>query len=402
MRFLEDNDINIVSLILIIAFIYPIIMGIIFKFRSKSLITTIRSVLSSIAAVCSIMLTTEVVRDVVTLDKYGVIEYISSEISSSFVALITESKIFMAVILLLVFLLIYKALQLFIYLISRFILFPISDVIDKWIRDKGAGTKALIGGAFQIPKSICYVIIVTALISYGSLFIDNGDLENKLSTSNIYNYINSNIIRPVTESEVAKNIPNILENSFRIIDKKSIPETKSDDSVDVVDGYLQGLIFYNGITLDEGIKSNEIIDNAARSITKDYNSNYDKSKAIYKWIGSTIIYDDDKAKEVMLNEIPRGIKSGAINTFNTGRGVCFDYACLYVVMCRANDIPVRLIVGEGFNGNTWISHSWNEVYISEREQWIKVDPTFYNAGNFFDSTGFDNDHRDRKIAGEWK
>ncbi|MEG0134206.1 MAG: transglutaminase-like domain-containing protein, partial [Clostridium sp.] len=210
------------------------------------------------------------------------------------------------------------------------------------------------------------------------------------------------IIRPVTESEVAKNIPNILENSFRIIDKKSIPETKSDDSVDVVDGYLQGLIFYNGITLDEGIKSNEIIDNAARSITKDYNSNYDKSKAIYKWIGSTIIYDDDKAKEVMLNEIPRGIKSGAINTFNTGRGVCFDYACLYVVMCRANDIPVRLIVGEGFNGNTWISHSWNEVYISEREQWIKVDPTFYNAGNFFDSTGFDNDHRDRKIAGEWK
>ncbi|MEG0308082.1 MAG: transglutaminase-like domain-containing protein [Clostridium sp.] len=402
MRFLEDNNINIVSLILIIAFIYPIIMGIIFKFRSKSLIITIRSVLSSIAAVCSIMLTTEVVRDVVTLDKYGVIEYISSEISSSFVALITESKIFMAVILLLVFLLIYKGLQLFIYLVSRFILFPISDVIDKWIRDKGAGTKALIGGAFQIPKSICYVIIVTALISYGSLFIDNGDLENKLSTSNIYNYINSNIIRPVTESEVAKNIPNILENSFRIIDKKSIPETKPDDSVDVVDGYLQGLIFYNGITLDEGIKSNEIIDNAARSITNDYNSNYDKSKAIYKWIGSTIIYDDDKAKEVMLNEIPRGIKSGAINTFNTGRGVCFDYACLYVVMCRANDIPVRLIVGEGFNGNTWISHSWNEVYISERDQWIKVDPTFYNAGNFFDSTGFDNDHRDRKIAGEWK
>ncbi|MEG1254771.1 transglutaminase domain-containing protein [Clostridium sp.] len=399
MNFLEENSINIVSLILVIAFIYPILMGFLFKLKSKSLVITLRGILSSIAIVCSIMLTTAVVRDVVTLDKYGAIEYIESKISPSFALLITTSELFIGVILLIVFLLIYQLFKLVINLISRFVLVPVSEGIDRSIRDTGRGIKALLGGVFQIPKAICYVIIVTALLSYGALFLNDSKLNNKLNTSNIYNYVNINIIKHVTESEVAKKFPNILENSFRVVDEES---NSVNNSVDTVNGYLQGLIFYNGVTIEDGVRSNEVIDNAAISITNGYSSDYDKAKAIYKWIGSTITYDDNKAEEVMLNKIPTGITSGAINTFNTGSGVCFDYACLYVAMCRANDIPVRLIVGEGFNGMSWISHSWNEVYISEKDEWINVDPTFYNAGNFFDSVGFNSDHRGRKIAGEWK
>ncbi len=71
-------------------------------------------------------------------------------------------------------------------------------------------------------------------------------------------------------------------------------------------------------------------------------------------------------------------------------------------MCKANDIPVRLIVGEGYNGMSWVSHSWNEVYIKEMDKWVNVDSTFYNAGNYFDNDTFNSEHRNRKIAGEWK
>ncbi len=239
------------------------------------------------------------------------------------------------------------------------------------------------------------MIILSALLSYASIFLNNPKLDNKLNSSTIYSYINKKIIEPVTDSEIAKSFPNILENSFKVVDEKN-------NIVDDVNGYLQGVVFYNGVTLDEGIRSNEIIDNTALSITSKYDNDYDKARSLYEWIGNAIIYDDDKATEVMNNPIPTEINSGAINTFNTGKGVCFDYACLYVAMCKANDIPVRLIVGEGYNGMSWVSHSWNEVYIKEMDKWVNVDSTFYNAGNYFDNDTFNSEHRNRKIAGEWK
>lgn len=395
MEFLEGYNINIVSLVLGIAFICPILMGFTFKSKSKSMIVTLKGVLTSIAMVCSIILTTVVVKDVFVLDKYGLVEYISSKISPSFAFLITKSKLFNGIILLVIFLVIYQLFRVLIEFFCRLVLYPASDAIDTSIRNTGRGTRSLLGGLFQIPKAICYVIILAALLSYASIFLKNENLDSKLNSSNIYSYINKKIISPVTNSELAKSFPNILENSFKVVDEKN-------NVVEDVNGYLQGIIIYNGVTLDEGIKSNNVIDNTALNITSKYNNDYDKARAIYKWIGNNIVYDDNKAKEVMDNPVPTEITSGAINTFNTGKGVCFDYACLYVAMCRANGIPVRLIVGEGYNGVSWVSHSWNEVYIKDMDKWVNVDPTFYDAGNYFDNDTFDSEHRGRKIAGEWK
>ncbi|NFF68539.1 transglutaminase-like domain-containing protein, partial [Clostridium sporogenes] len=73
----------------------------------------------------------------------------------------------------------------------------------------------------------------------------------------------------------------------------------------------------------------------------------------------------------------------------------------FIAMCRANDIKVRLITGEGFNGVSWVSHAWNQVYIPEEGRWINVDTTFYKGGNYFDTKRFDIDHRKSQIAGEW-
>ncbi|KAJ49331.1 membrane-bound protein [Clostridium tetanomorphum DSM 665] len=70
-------------------------------------------------------------------------------------------------------------------------------------------------------------------------------------------------------------------------------------------------------------------------------------------------------------------------------------------MCRANNLKVRLITGQGFNGVSWVSHAWNQVYIAEENKWINVDTTFYKGGNYFNSKRFDLDHKDSSIAGEW-
>ena len=70
-------------------------------------------------------------------------------------------------------------------------------------------------------------------------------------------------------------------------------------------------------------------------------------------------------------------------------------------MSKANNIKVRIITGQGFNGNNWVSHAWNQVYIEKEKKWINVDPTFLIGGDYFDSKRFVIDHKAESIAGEW-
>lgn len=387
--------VNAISLGIILAFILPIIIGVLFKVRSRSMMDTLKSVLTSIALICALFITVIFVKEAVIKDSFGIMSYISNNISSSIVLLLTKTKLFLGLVYLIVFLIIYNIFKLIIEILNKLILYPVSKSLDEGIRNCGKGVRALLGGIFQLPKAICYVIILTALLTYANLFISNSSLRNTLSESRIYTYINNKVITPIIQSDAAKSFPNIIEDSFKIVDAEN-------HLVNSDENYVKGLVFYNGVTLDEGVKSNEIIDETAREIASSYNGNYEKGRAIYEWIGENITYDDNKAVEVMQNQFPKNVVSGAISTFNSRSGVCFDYACLYVAMCRANEIPVRLIVGEGYNGITWVSHSWNEIYINEEEGWVPVDSTFYTAGNYFDNSGFNAEHRKRQIAGEWK
>ena len=163
------------------------------------------------------------------------------------------------------------------------------------------------------------------------------------------------------------------------------------------------VIIYNGITIDEGIKSNENINNKAIQLTKNAKSDREKAKILYTWIGSNIKYDDNKAQKVINGKESSDMpESGAIIAFENRSGICFDKACLYVAMSRAVGLKVRLIGGQILEDNGQYSgHAWNQAYIKEENRWINVDTTFYEGGNYyFDSELFD-DHKVEDIAGEW-
>lgn len=157
--------------------------------------------------------------------------------------------------------------------------------------------------------------------------------------------------------------------------------------------------YYNGVTLDEGVASNSSIDNRANEITKSSNTDREKARAIYTWVGSNIKYDDNKAVKVMNQE--KGYESGSIPAFRDRSGICFDYACLFTSMTKAIDLKSRIIIGEGFNGSEFVSHAWNQVYLKDERIWINVDSTFYVAGDYFDNSTFDNEHKMTSIAGEF-
>ena len=188
----------------------------------------------------------------------------------------------------------------------------------------------------------------------------------------------------------------VYDQMERMIDEKKV-ESISSGLIENIS--TNKIIYYNGITVDEGIKSNNLIDEKAKYITKRSMSDYDKAKDIYKWVGSNIDYDDNKAEKVISKD--KDYESGAIVTFKTRKGICFDYSCLYTAMAQAVGLKTRIIIGEAYNGNEYVSHAWNQVYIEEENRWVNLDSTFYVAGNYFDNSNFNEEHKMKSIAGEF-
>ncbi|MGN0145221.1 MAG: transglutaminase domain-containing protein [Clostridium sp.] len=166
-------------------------------------------------------------------------------------------------------------------------------------------------------------------------------------------------------------------------------------------GFINEIVIYNGTTIEDGIRSDENINKKAAQLAKEGNTDREKAEILYEWIGSNIKYDDKKA-EIVLSGAEREDmpESGARSAFDTRTGICFDKACLYVAMARAIGLKVRLISGEAFDGEKYVGHAWNQVYLKDENNWINVDTTFYGAGNYFDSNLF-NEHKVDSIAGEW-
>ena len=163
------------------------------------------------------------------------------------------------------------------------------------------------------------------------------------------------------------------------------------------------VIVYNGITIEEGIKSNESIEDKAIQLTKNAKSDRKKAKILYTWIGSNIKYDDNKAEKVLKGKDARDMpESGAICAFENKSGICFDKACLYVAMSRAVGLKVRLIGGQILEENgQYVGHAWNQAYIKEENKWINIDSTFYEGGNYYFDSELFNDHKAEDIVGEW-
>jgi transglutaminase-like putative cysteine protease len=71
--------------------------------------------------------------------------------------------------------------------------------------------------------------------------------------------------------------------------------------------------------------------------------------------------------------------------FRTKIGFCEHYASAFAVLMRAEKVPARMVVGyrggdyNSYGGFYLVSqsnaHAWDEVWVEERQEWMRVDPT---------------------------
>lgn len=86
----------------------------------------------------------------------------------------------------------------------------------------------------------------------------------------------------------------------------------------------------------------------------------------YEWINENIAFDKyERDNSTHSRARSYGDYSGKYSAYNLRAGVCFDFAHILLIMCRAHDIPAITI------GSTEKNHVWNAVYINNH--WIEID-----------------------------
>lgn len=101
----------------------------------------------------------------------------------------------------------------------------------------------------------------------------------------------------------------------------------------------------------------------ASSIVGDAPPNYLQVARIRTWIHQNIIYEAGSSNT----------STTALETSNMKRGVCRDFAHLGIALCRAINVPARMVVGFLHQLKPMDLHAWFEAFIGGR--WFTFDAT---------------------------
>ncbi|KPU43440.1 N-acetylmuramoyl-L-alanine amidase LytC precursor [Oxobacter pfennigii] len=115
---------------------------------------------------------------------------------------------------------------------------------------------------------------------------------------------------------------------------------------------------------------NAAIKKKALELAKGEKNPYIIARNIFEFVNTNIDYDFSEANK------------GALNALNTKKGVCEDFADLFVAMLRSLGIPARVVTGywvevenqSNMDEAGQYGHAWAEFYLPEYG-WIPAEPT---------------------------
>ncbi len=378
---------NLVTAAITAIFVIPILVGIIRPLTSERVHRSFASLLGSLLLLAAILLSVYLTRIILSDSDHVILTALYRILPALETA--ANAQVWVSAILVVALtLFIDGLLYLLTWPVRRHVLPPLSNGVSSSVNALGGFAKRTISGLWQLPTSVWLVLAFSLLLNFYTGLFNSPVVTQYANTSAPYQLVQENVIQPLLNSSVVKNIQVILNDSFRIVEKEVTGES----------GQVQVIKYFNGVTLDEAIQSNAEIDAQAKAIVGSETDDRQKAYLIYLWICESISYDNSKAEQLGNNT--EGVSSGAIIAYEARSGVCFDYACLYIAMCRAVDVKVRFLTGLGFTGTDWGDHAWNQVYTENG--WANVDTTFGSSGiNYFDRPHFNLDHKDAVVQGEW-
>lgn len=394
------SNINIITILIVGIFLMPLLSGMLCPISSNRIQHTLLSILNSFKFILGIFLAVNLVRVIFSDRGNGFLELLYKLIPIKGLGVRFNNDIMAYIIVMFILLsIILCVLEILKIPLYRYVIVPLIERISPTLNSMNCNVKRVLSGVWQLPKSVCMVLIFSLLLSFYSNYINNPSTCNYINNSTAYQLINKNIFHPILNTDIAKNIPVLINDSFKKSAEDFTP-TNNDNSENPNYWKLPAIKYFNGMTLDEAVKSNSEIDNTAKQIIGTEKNDKKKAYLLYEWISKNIQYDKGKAEIVV--KTPSHVNSGSIVTYTERKGVCFDYSCLYVSMCRAVGLKVRFITGLGYNGVESGDHAWNQVYYPEENRWINVDTTFGSSEyNYFDNPDFSTNHKYDVVQCEW-
>lgn len=383
-----------ITIAIVSIFTIPILIGMLRPFSEDRIQHSLWSLLDNLVFIVGIFLSIYLTKKIFFVNNEDFFRQIYKLIPANITSFLYGKDIltYLVSIPLLLFIII-LIMRIFTIPLFDHIIVPLSRRLRTTVNSMGKAGRWIIGGIWQIPRSLWLVIIFSLLLNFYAYYFSTPTLSKWINDSAPYQFIYKNTLYPVLNSNIAKQIPVLLNDSFKKATVDGVSNNSDYRKIKIIE-------YFNGVTLDEAIKSTAQIDNKAIKIVGKVTDNRGKAYLIYKWVSQNIQYDNDKAAKIAID--PSGISSGTIITFNSRKGVCFDYSCLYISMCRAVGLKVRLVTGLGYSGVSWGDHAWNQVYYPEKKKWINVDATFGSSGiNYFDKPNFSVDYKDYNVQGEW-
>jgi uncharacterized membrane protein required for colicin V production len=237
----------------------------------------------------------------------------------------------------------------------------------------------VLGGALGLVSGVIRSVFLGAIL-FGVLHYFSVPWLNQLvSGSKPYQYASRQFYTPYLSPVLDKELPVLGKDATQLVSKNIslfvIPSTSASQ---------RGVLIVP-----------KQISNLAKQITVGDHSTRQKAYALYEWEIHHIRYDWTK----YYNYVDYGKWDGQtpLQTVETGKGVCADYALLYAEMAHAVGLTVQIDEGMGGTPGNEGSHAWNEVWDSSAKRWITVDTTWgASQDKWFDAPGFFSTHFQQK------
>ena len=263
----------------------------------------------------------------------------------------------------------YSIVRIILGLLSPFLPLPKPRSMRMGDRDRKVGSLSRLGGGIigaVIGVSRCLVVLIVLFIVVG--LNPQSGFSRYVESSPVYRESTAAVLEPIAGKTMQEKLPVLTQ---------------------IVAAEMDGILRRKYEVIDHEIPAD--IQGAADKIVEKGSSEEEKAKLLYDWVGTRVSYDYAKAENYEKNRIWH--EQNPQDTFDTRLGVCIDYARLYAVMARSQDLQVRVVTGQGYDGRGGYGpHAWNEVYIKARQAWIPLDPTWAQSGDWFNPKDFSSTH----------
>lgn len=213
----------------------------------------------------------------------------------------------------------------------------------------------LLGGAMGLVRSGVIGAIVFLALQYFSL----PWLENLTNHSKPYQMLSNRVYQPSLQPLIQRELPVLADGALQPLAQNislfAIPSGSN--------GQETGVLFVP-----------KQISALSAKLTANRKDPKAKAKALYEWEIHHITYDWKKYDDYVYHG--KWDSQSPLQTLQTGKGVCADYALLYADLAHAARLTVQIDEGMGGSGASLGSHAWNQIFLPSSQHWIMVDTTW--------------------------